>query len=195
VWDPASGGHRTILRPLGRQLYRTPEGFMLRVPIARSRSTAVGEAIFVGNGARWQIDVHDFEGTHRASWRRTDVDLRLSEDAFRDLTERLVAEQPDENARRAFRRAYAEQPVPETVPAYDRLLPDAASVWARVYQLPFTSESERWAVFDAGGRLLGELALPDGFELLEIAPDLVLGIQRDELDVESVRGYRLNRRR
>jgi len=43
-----------------------------------------------------------------------------------------------------------------------------------------------WLVFDPAGRLLGEVEMPAGLEVFEIGEDYVLGLVRDDLDVERL---------
>lgn len=53
--------------------------------------------------------------------------------------------------------------------------------------------ADRWDVFDAEGRYLGVLNLPDRFTPLRMDGDAFWGVQRDEFDVNSVVRYRLVR--
>jgi hypothetical protein len=48
-------------------------------------------------------------------------------------------------------------------------------------------------VFDAEGRQLGTLAMPPRFRLTDAGPDYVLGVGRDDMDVEKVQLFRLDR--
>jgi hypothetical protein len=50
------------------------------------------------------------------------------------------------------------------------------------------------AVYDRDGRLLGEVGRPAGVGVLEIGRDYMLGIWRNEDDVEFVRIYPLIKR-
>lgn len=52
---------------------------------------------------------------------------------------------------------------------------------------------ESWDVFDAEGRYLGVVTLPPRFQPLRILGDAFWGVQRDELDVQSVVRLRLHR--
>lgn len=49
----------------------------------------------------------------------------------------------------------------------------------------------RWDVFDADGRFLGVLELPDRFQPVRVRGDRIYGIWRDEMDVEHVLGLRI----
>ena len=51
----------------------------------------------------------------------------------------------------------------------------------------------RWRVVGRDGLVIAELRTPEGFFLLEVGDDHVLGVSKDELDRESVRLYRLTR--
>lgn len=52
-------------------------------------------------------------------------------------------------------------------------------------------DSQRWAVFGADGAYLGTLDVPARFEVHEIGEDALLGVWRDDADVEHVRLYRI----
>jgi hypothetical protein len=43
-----------------------------------------------------------------------------------------------------------------------------------------------WEIFEASGRFLGSLELPPRFEPFEIGGDYVLGVLKDELDIEHL---------
>lgn len=62
------------------------------------------------------------------------------------------------------------------------------------YTPPPANEPERWEVFDSTGRWLGEVQTPPNLAVRAIARDMVLGVWKDSLDVEHVRGYRIRRR-
>jgi hypothetical protein len=46
-------------------------------------------------------------------------------------------------------------------------------------------------LFDVDGRWQGSLSLPPRFRLTDVEEDRILGVWRDELDVERVREYQL----
>ena len=53
--------------------------------------------------------------------------------------------------------------------------------------------SNRWLVYDDSGPPIGEVALPQGFAMMQAGADFVLGVVRDAMDRELVRAYRLRR--
>jgi hypothetical protein len=52
-------------------------------------------------------------------------------------------------------------------------------------------EPPRWIVFDSDGRWLGAVEVPPNGRVSEIGADYVLGVWRDELDVERVQMFEL----
>jgi hypothetical protein len=65
-----------------------------------------------------------------------------------------------------------------------------SNLWVADYLAP-GDEQPRWRVFDPEGRMLGTIETPIGFTIHEIGSDYLLGVERDELDVEKVVIYRL----
>ncbi len=84
------------------------------------------------------------------------------------------------------RRFIEELPAPATRPAYADILTDpSGAVWLELYR--GRSEQDRpqaWLVLDADGTWLGTVAVPDGFAVMDITMEAVLGVWTDELDVE-----------
>lgn len=56
-----------------------------------------------------------------------------------------------------------------------------------------TVGSPTWRVFDSEGVFLGEVEMPDRFQPLRFDGDRILGVQRDDLDVQYAVVLRLNR--
>ena len=84
-----------------------------------------------------------------------------------------------------------EMPLPLTMPSYEHARVDALSnVWVKEYNRP-GDNTPRWSMFDSSGVWLGTLTFPVRFEPLDIGSDYVLGLWRDEDDVEHVRMYQL----
>jgi hypothetical protein len=91
------------------------------------------------------------------------------------------------------RRVYEQMEIPEQWPTFQSLRVDELGwVWAEVYQ-PLRREASRWMIFDQSGVARGILELASDFELHDVGTDYVLGRWRDDLGIEYVRRYRLNR--
>ena len=93
------------------------------------------------------------------------------------------------------RRCGASTPLAETFPAFSRILSDAAgNLWVREYDFPGEERSAPlWTVFDPDGRVLGFIETPEGLRIGQFGEDYILGHDRDELDVEYVQLWPLER--
>ena len=79
-----------------------------------------------------------------------------------------------------------EVPVPRTREPYGRIFLDLeGNLWAEQAPSLLAEEPQRFLVLDPAGRWLGETVTPD-ITPLEIGNDYLIGLQRDELGVESV---------
>jgi hypothetical protein len=80
---------------------------------------------------------------------------------------------------------------PDSIPLLNGLFIDTANrIWGSISD-PSLGVGAWHDLFDADGRYLGPVRFPDHFEIFEIGADYVLGVARDELDVEFVELYRL----
>lgn len=64
------------------------------------------------------------------------------------------------------------------------------------WQMTFTPVDDTptgWDVFDPRGVWLGVVELPARFRVMDIGPDYVAGVWKDELEVEFVRIYALSK--
>ncbi len=117
---------------------------------------------------------------------------------------------PTEEDRDAFRAEYVEKspdskefstslvnaaPLPQSFPAFYEIEVDALGyLWVREYDLP-SQDRDRplWTVFDPDGIVLGFVETPPGLVIYEIGADYILGKVRDELRVEYVQLWPLDR--
>ena len=94
-----------------------------------------------------------------------------------------------------LRRTVEALPAPATRPAYANMLVDPSdAVWLELYR--GVSEQDRpqeWLILDADGTWLGTIEVPDRFSVTDITMETVLGVWRDELDIEHPQVLRLRR--
>lgn len=93
------------------------------------------------------------------------------------------------------RQRYRVAPVVEQFPAFASVTADALDhLWVEEYEVP---GEERpgvvWTVFDPEGRVLGFVETPEGLDFYEIGGDYLLGRVTDELGVEYVQVWPLER--
>jgi hypothetical protein len=76
------------------------------------------------------------------------------------------------------------------MPAFGSIAVDVdGSLWVEDYRYDGDEQPPRWTVFDSEHRMLGTVDLPEGPEVHQIGSDFVLGVWRDEMDVEHVQLY------
>jgi hypothetical protein len=162
-------------------------------PFARRASTAVhGEGIFYGIGDEYEVRVYGPDGHPRRLIRRT-----LSPPALtQDLIDRFVYP-PVPPGEEPFPPWWAEEAdrfdFPPAIPFFDRLLTDSEGhLWVRRVTWP-EEGAVAWDIFDPSGIFLTSLLTPSGLEVHDIGADYILGVWKDELEVEYVRMYALVR--
>lgn len=90
-----------------------------------------------------------------------------------------------------FERGWAAMIPPTTKAAFGRVAGGRdGSIWVPESQEPWASES-RFLVFTPGGRLRGKATIPGSFTVMDAGADWVLGVWRDENDVEYLRLHRV----
>lgn len=151
------------------------------------------ERAYIGTADAYEIQVWSLDGTLRQRWRRATGDLSIGEDEIGAL---LAEESSDSllgQQLRFLRRELTDPPIPEALPAYSRFVVDATDhLWVENYRL-LGRGPHRWSIFAPDGVWLGELEVPDTFDVTDIGEDYVLGVYRDELDEQSIRMYGLVR--
>lgn len=164
------------------------------LPFGRADHFALGgSGYYLGRANPFRIDGFDEGGRLRVSIRPALAPRRVTaEDRAR--VERELAGSDDPGARREAARRIAAMPIPETMPALGRLVVGRdGDLWVQDY--PADEEAAaRWTVFGPGGEPRGRVVVPPRFEVKEVGSDYVLGVRKDEMDVERVEMYRLEPR-
>lgn len=153
-----------------------------------------GGRLYVGAGDALRVDVQDLDGRLLRSI-RAHHDRRPVRQADLDaLVEMQLARARSDDARARIRQNAATMTSAELMPAHGpTMLVDALDhLWVEAYHTP-ADEIRQWHVFDPEGRYLGVVDAPRQLRVVDVAADRVLGIWTDDLDVESVRVYRLSR--
>lgn len=184
--------------PLGRYLHSqsyVESGangmFVTGLPFGRADHFALAPSgYYLGRADPLRIDGFEGDGRLRVSIRPVLSPRRVTaEDRAR--AERDLAGSDAPEARREAARRIAAMPIPGTMPALGRLVVGRdGDLWVQDY--PADEEAAtRWSVLSPGGEPRGRVVVPPRFEVKEIGSGYVLGVRRDEMDVERVEMYRL----
>ena len=154
-----------------------------------------GQRFYYGSADRYEIEVRDPSGALRMLIRRPDAGRALTPDILdRYIADRRAATPSDPAQQRALERYLDNAPFPDSLPAYRRFRVDTEGMlWVQEYDLPWDTVAT-WNVFDTGGRWLTNVDIPKRLSILDIGADYILGVTRDELDVERVDVHALRRR-
>jgi hypothetical protein len=207
VWmrAPLDGGApRELSRRPGQERFFGKDGEMFTSePVVFGRGVFVAGAtdgFYAGDSDRYEVEHHGPDGALRRLIRRAHVPRPVTgadvEAYFAARGGMKVSGMPAaERARwEAAQRARRDRlPRRATLPAFAQLLVDGkGNLWVRDPQ-PRREEAHAWSVFDPEGRWLGTVRTPAGFDVKQIGADWILGTAKDELDVEHVRVYRIQK--
>jgi hypothetical protein len=164
------------------------------IPFGKYSMQAVGPSLFYyGSGDSWEVKAFDTAGVLRRVYRMAVDPLTVREADLEAVIQEEIAEAADPARAPEIRAEHEEMPVPEFMPAFAGLEVDAQGfLWVERYRPP-SDERPEHDILDPEGVWVGRLSLPEGAEILEIGTDYLLALQRDELEVEYVKLYRLFR--
>jgi hypothetical protein len=155
----------------------------------RAYMLAAGDLLYYGSSDAYEIELRTSDGTLQRLIRRPVPNAPVTAEEVEEFHRSY--EDREERMAPIWRELYSKMTLPETKPAYGRLLVDADSnIWVAEYSEERDDEGT-WSVFDPEGRFLGTVETPTGGRVQQIGGDFVLGVWRDELDVEYVRLYEL----
>jgi hypothetical protein len=164
------------------------------VPFGKHPMAAVGRGgFFFGSGDEWEIQLYSPEGELKRIIR---LDRERRPVGNQDL-ENFIAAQVDEvgdpSEVQALRNLYADMPIPDFMPVFERLVTDSrGDLWVERFRAPGNSTPE-FDILDSQGRIMGWARLPEEAVVLDIGEDYVLALYRDDLGVEYVKQYHLDR--
>ncbi len=149
-------------------------------------------AFYVGAGDEFRIDKYALDGTLEMSMRREYQRRPVTAADVDAMRQKALDAARTENGRRSIERRYRDFPHAEEMPAHGpRMIVDVAgNLWVEEYLGPRDS-IPIYSVFTSAGRYLGDVMMPSRFQPHDIGTDYVLGVWRDELDVEHARLYAL----
>ena len=187
----------TIVRIAGPTFQPHPMNLVLRTVFAPEVLSSTDDEHLVlglsGSGeVRWYDDDGQLVRISRREW------------PMRPVTEETIDEFVAQSSPRISEELLRGRTFADALPKFSGLLCDRpGNVWLRRYEpdhAAMTLEYVRtfdttssWAVLDTTGRWLGDLTTPRRFSPLEIGDDYVLGLYRDEFEVEYTRVYTLTK--
>ncbi|MCK5653249.1 MAG: hypothetical protein KAJ42_17810 [Gemmatimonadetes bacterium] len=167
---------------------------VVMVPFSKAPAGAAwGNLIYVGISDSYQILVYDAGGDLVRIIRLEQDPLPVTPEDTETYIQERVARVVDAEQRRRMEEVYRAPPPLDRMPAYRRFMTDGLGcLWVEESRRP-GNDVPVWTVFNPEGAVLGRVSLPAGLYVQEIGEDYVLGVYTDDLDVEYVHMYRLER--
>jgi hypothetical protein len=165
-------------------------------PFGREAVVAAGQHhFFYSSQDSYEIQVWNQDGGLERIIRRDWEPLPVTDDQVADrLAEELGHLDDEENdLSQQYRREFEATPIPDFHPAHGDIYADLQGYLWTEETRPSDEEPRRASVFDPEGRLVATLPIPDGLRVMEIGSDYVLGSYSDELGVQYLRMYALQR--
>ncbi len=164
--------------------------------------TRWGDLVVIGHTGRYELRAFDADGSLARIIRRYHIPLSptsvdVETEIERQLGSLIGVPGYPESMIEDSRRMWASVPVAESFPAFEKVMSDATDhLWVGEYEFGEGGGiPSLWTVFDPEGRALGLVKTPEGLWIHEIGSDYVMGTARDELGIEYVQVWRLERTR
>lgn len=174
-------------------------GMMGRAPFGALLATVtLGDQLVVGTGEHAELRMYDPTGALSRIVRWVDEDRIVSEERAAQFVEFLVSQGPPEQANE-MRARIRDLPLAPVSPTHVEVLATpGGGLWVGEYPGPEIEmptgrrlAARRWVVFDADGVMQERVETEAGFMPMLLVQDLVWGVYFNDLDVESLRAYRI----
>ena len=180
----------------GREVYITDEdgrGVMSTPPFARNSSGALRDGrVVVGSQESFVLKELSPDGELLRQVRIRGMGERVGPEELEEyILGRLETAPPERHP--SIRRSLEGMPVPERMPAFGGIMSDGpGNLWVGEWTM-YPRAPGAWKVFDAAGTWLGEVEMPSTFFPMDIGENWILGLERDEMDVEYMVLYPLQK--
>lgn len=158
---------------------------------------AIGpDRFFVGDSHEYAVEVYNFEGDRIGQVALPHEPRRVTRrdrddhiDAFRKM---IIEQAYSDEERGRYERRLRDQPFADVFPAFGDIAADReGNLW--VQDSHAAADRVDWTVYDRAGKQVARVALPTILQILEIGSDYLLALSRDDLGVETVQMFSLER--
>jgi hypothetical protein len=162
--------------------------------LGRQTTIAVGsDFLYIGTGDGFEIGEYSFRGELVNTLREARSPVPVTPAQINRFIKDYIAAAPTKVNTSEWESYFHELEWPKAYPAYGRLLVDPLdNVWIEEYPIPGVDRRD-WSVYSRAGLKLAVVSLPKRFQLLEAGVDYVLGVWRDDFDVEYLRLHSLRK--
>ncbi len=173
-------------------LGRSRRGAMT-IPFTPSTVLAVaGSKVIVGTSTSYQVCQFTPDGVLSRLIRKSHARLPVEPSDVDSFLDSLRAQYETGGPEaKTHVKMNEETPPADSMPAFDNLIVDSeGNLWVSASR-HHGDRTVQWDVFDAEGIWLGVVRGPDGFRVTDIGSDYLLGLWKDDLEVEHALLYEL----
>lgn len=177
---------------------RLPKGsFPVAPPLARRTTIAIqpNEArLCIGEQAKPEILCFAPEGQRVVvRWEAERIPVRLDDPAPRSWRDSMTQLYAQKMTTEAADRILSQVAAPAEYPSYtDHVLDRAGYLWVKTPAVDGYDEVDRYLVFTPAGQRIGPVSVPP-VRILEIGDDYLVGVDRDEFEVQYIKLFRVAR--
>lgn len=196
-YDPLGAVQHTLGLFPSAEVFRIVTGDNWRltgVPFARAPVTAVaGNAFHFGPASTYEWYTYSAKGELERVVRLSVPPRAVTADDIDQYRRERLELAEREGTRPSMERMLSVLPFPSTMPPYDRAIADSeGNVWMSDYTTT-RHDSDTWRVFSPDGVFLGRVDAPAQLEVIQIGMDFILAHWSDDMEVEHIRMYALNK--
>jgi hypothetical protein len=179
VYNPANGPH-------GVMVGMTPFG-------PRSVTAVVGDRILLGESSQSSVRIFTDGGMVASTMNLPVTDQPLTDAAVTVARDAQLASARNDVSRGYAAALFSRANLPRNSPSYGALIPGAdGEIWIVPY--PGMDATAPFIVIDHLGHVLAHVAVPAGFKLWQVGRDFLLGVHTDDVGLEQVQLFHLDRR-
>ncbi len=154
-----------------------------------------GTGYFTADTEKWEVVFYDSSLNPTTFLRRMGTGQPIESRQVEELKQQRSRRLPANRFGDIARRQLALMPIPGVMPAFGRgfgsgpsLIADGDFMWVLDYHY-LEGVPETWSVFEPARRFYGTVEFPGGFTPMSFSDGWVVGVWKDEFDVQHVRVY------
>lgn len=176
---------------------RHQDGRWVAFPLEMGRkaeSVVLGDEVLVGVTDRLELWRYGRDGEMKGILRVGIAPTPMNEGVKELWIEHALADTDDPEEARQTRQRYRDRIWPDSLPVFSDLQGDAeGNLWVRQFVPEYDEGVSNWWVFGPDGSFLARANLPGSLRVYAIGSDFVLGAMADDLGVERIFRYRLEK--
>jgi hypothetical protein len=151
------------------------------------------EAVFVGEMNRPEVRSYDRTGTLTRILRWVPTPVPVTADDRREFRVGVLEGLRRPEQRPDYERWFSQVEYPDFKQAFEAIMADGVGTLWVMDSRESAADLERWTVYGPAGLSAVSLSVPAGLRVVNVSQDHLLAVWVDELDLEYVHSYRINK--